>query len=89
MNKILIFALILFLLVFSFLLVDLQLSMLFEQDNLKSMISFFAEFFPPHKEIQFLKLVIIALWETLAISVLGTVLAAIFGLFLVGFRSKT
>ena len=82
MNKILIFALILFLLVFSFLLVDLQLSMLFEQDNLKSMISFFAEFFPPHKEIQFIKLVIIALWETLAISVLGTVLAAIFGLFL-------
>lgn len=46
----------------------------------RSMYRFMAEFFPPDVSPQFLKKVALAAWETLAMSALGTVIAAVLGL---------
>ena len=68
--------------------IDLRLSELVAYDNLENIFKFLAEFFPPHTEKDFLKAVLIALWETLAISIVGTLLSAIFGLILAYFSSE-
>jgi len=46
----------------------------------RSMYRFMAEFFPPDVSSQFLNKVALAAWETLAMSALGTVMAAVLGL---------
>jgi phosphonate transport system permease protein len=46
----------------------------------RSMYRFMAEFFPPDLSPKFLNKVVSASWETLAMSALGTVIAAVFGL---------
>ena len=46
----------------------------------RSMYRFMAEFFPPDVSPQFLNKVALAAWETLAMSALGTVMAAVLGL---------
>ena len=51
-------------------------------DALRSMGRFLAEFFPPDTSPAFLRKVLLGTWETLAMSALGTVLAAAAGLLL-------
>ena len=88
MNKLVTVLIVFLLLNFSFTQVDLRLSELIAYDNLENIFKFLAEFFPPHTEKDFLKAVLIALWETLAISIVGTLLSAIFGLILAYFSSE-
>ena len=88
MNKLVIVLIVFLLLIFSFMQVDLRLSGIIAYDNLENIFKFLAEFFPPHTEKDFLKAVLIALWETLAISIVGTLLSAIFGLILAYFSSE-
>ena len=88
MNKLVTVSIVFLLFIFSFMQVDLRLGELVAFDNLENIFKFLAEFFPPHTEKEFLRAVLIALWETLAISIVGTLLSAIFGLILAYFSSE-
>jgi len=68
------------LVVASFWSLDLQWGQFFSIDAAHSMGRFLAEFFPPDTSPAFLKKVALGAWETLAMSALGTVLAAVAGL---------
>lgn len=70
------------LVVASFASLDLQWAQFFSLDALRAMARFGAEFFPPDVQPAFLRQVVAATWETLAMSALGTVLAAAVGLLL-------
>ncbi|MDD2728636.1 phosphonate ABC transporter, permease protein PhnE [Malikia sp.] len=63
-----------------FLTLDLQLAQFLSPQAAASMGAFVAEFFPPERSPVFLRKVLLAGWETLAMSALGTLLAALFGL---------
>ncbi|HEV8690913.1 MAG TPA: phosphonate ABC transporter, permease protein PhnE [Ideonella sp.] len=66
----------------SFWSLDLQWAQFFSLDAARSMARFLGEFFPPDLQPAFLRQVLVATWETLAMSALGTALAAAFGLLL-------
>jgi phosphonate transport system permease protein len=68
------------LVVASFWSLDLQWAQFLSMDAARSMGRFLAEFFPPDLSADFLRKVLVASWETLAMSLLGTVLAAAAGL---------
>ena len=68
------------LVVASFWSLDLQWGQFFSMDAARSMGRFLAEFFPPDTSPEFLKKVALGTWETLAMSALGTLLAALAGL---------
>ncbi len=70
------------LVVASFVTLDLQWSQFASADALRSMGRFVGEFFPPDTSAAFLAQVARATWETLAMSALGTLLAAAAGLLL-------
>ena len=74
------FALALAFLLACFLTLDLQLAQFLSPQAAASMGAFVAEFFPPERSPVFLRKVLLAGWETLAMSALGTLLAALFGL---------
>jgi len=61
---------------------DLQWAQFFSLDAARSMGRFGGEFFPPNVQPAFLRHVLLATWETLAMSALGTALAAAAGLLL-------
>ena len=73
---------VLLLVVSSFVSLDLPLAALFSTDSLASMGRFLAEFVPPDMAPTFVRQVIFAAWETLAMSALGTLLAALGGMLL-------
>ena len=73
-------AALLLLIVASFWSLDLQWGQFFSLEAARSMGRFVAEFFPPETSPEFLKKVALGAWETLAMSALGTVLAAVAGL---------
>jgi phosphonate transport system permease protein len=64
----------------SFWSLDLQWAQFFSLEAAQSMGRFLAEFFPPDTSPEFLKKVASGTWETLAMSALGTALAALAGL---------
>lgn len=64
----------------SFWSLDLQWAQFFSREAAASMGRFVGEFFPPDTSPAFLHKVAVAAWETLAMSALGTLLAAIAGL---------
>ncbi len=66
----------------SFWSLDLQWAQFLSLDAARSMGRFGAEFFPPDTSPEFLRRVAVGTWETLAMSALGTVLAAAGGLLL-------
>jgi len=66
----------------SFWSLDLQWSQLWSAEAAKAMSKFAAEFFPPDLSPPFARKVALATAETLAMSALGTILAALFGLLL-------
>jgi phosphonate transport system permease protein len=68
------------LVVASFWSLDLQWRQFFSVDAVRGMARFLAEFFPPDVHPALLRQVVVATWETLAMSALGTVLAAAIGL---------
>ena len=70
------------LVVTSFWSLDLQWAQFFSLDAVRSMGRFVGEFFPPDMQPAFLRKVVMATWETLAMSALGTALAAAIGLLL-------
>jgi phosphonate transport system permease protein len=70
------------LVVASFWSLDLQWAQFFSRAALESMARFIGEFFPPDASPAFVARVVRATWETLAMSALGTLLAALFGLVL-------
>lgn len=70
------------LVVASFWSLDLQWAQFFSSDALRAMARFLAEFFPPDLHPVFVRQVLVGTWETLAMSALGTVLAAAAGLLL-------
>jgi len=70
------------LVVASFWTLDLQWAQFFSMDAVRSMGRFLGEFFPPDVGSPFVRQVLAATWETLAMSALGTVLAAAGGLLL-------
>ena len=70
------------LVVASFWSLDLQWAQFLSLDAARSMGRFLAEFVPPDTSPEFLKKVAVGTWETLAMSALGTVLAAAGGLLL-------
>ncbi|WP_374562306.1 phosphonate ABC transporter, permease protein PhnE [Ideonella sp.] len=70
------------LVVASFWSLDLQWAQFFSPDAARSMARFGGEFFPPDVSAPFLRQVLGATWETLAMSALGTALAAVGGLLL-------
>jgi phosphonate transport system permease protein len=70
------------LVVASFWSLDLQWAQFFSVDAVRSMARFAGEFFPPDVQPAFLRQVLVATWETLAMSALGTALAAVIGLLL-------
>ena len=59
---------------------DLRLAQLLAPEAGASMAAFVAEFFPPERSPIFLGKVLVAAWETLAMSAVGTLLAALLGL---------
>ncbi len=73
-------AALLVLVVASFWSLDLQWGQFFSLEAAQSMGRFLGEFFPPDTSSAFLKKVAQGTWETLAMSALGTVLAALAGL---------
>ena len=77
------------LVVASFWSLDLQWAQFFSLAALHSMGRFVAEFFPPDLSPAFLRKVLAGTLETLAMSVLGTALAAAAGLLLAGPASRT
>ncbi len=70
------------LVVASFWSLDLQWAQFFSIDAARSMGRFLGEFFPPNVQPVYLRQVLLATWETLAMSALGTALAAALGLLL-------
>ncbi len=68
------------LVVASFASLDLQWAQFFSLEAARSMGRFVGEFFPPDLQPAFVQRVIAATWETLAMSALGTALAAVGGL---------
>ena len=70
------------LVVASFASLDLQWGQFLSLEAARSMGRFFAEFVPPDLSPVFVSKVIVAAWETLAMSALGTLLAALGGLLL-------
>ena len=68
------------LVVASFWSLDLQWAQFLSLDAARSMGRFVGEFFPPDLSTPFLQRVAVGAWETLAMSLLGTVLAAVAGL---------
>ena len=68
------------LIVVSFWSLDLQWAQFLSLDAARSMGRFLAEFFPPDLSTEFVTKVAIGAWETLAMSALGTLLAAVVGL---------
>ena len=68
------------LVVASFWSLDLQWAAFFSREALGSMGRFVGEFFPPDTSPEFLRKVAVGAWETLAMSALGTGLAAVAGL---------
>ena len=66
----------------SFWTLDLQWAQFFSMDAARSMARFLGEFFPPDVQPVFVWQVVVATWETLAMSALGTALAAGGGLLL-------
>jgi phosphonate transport system permease protein len=66
----------------SFWTLDLQWGQFLSLEAARSMGRFVGEFFPPDTSPEFLKRVALGTWETLAMSALGTVLAAAAGLLL-------
>ncbi|MBL8516578.1 MAG: phosphonate ABC transporter, permease protein PhnE [Betaproteobacteria bacterium] len=66
----------------SFWSLDLDFAALFSADSRQSMLRFVSEFFPPDFSAPFMKKVAIGTLETLAMSLLGTVIAAVWGLLL-------
>lgn len=64
----------------SFWSLDLQWRQFLSMEALRSMGRFLAEFFPPDVSPEFSRRVISGAWETLAMSVMGTALAALAGL---------
>jgi phosphonate transport system permease protein len=64
----------------SFWSLDLQWAQFFSLDAAQSMGRFLGEFFPPDTSPAFLHKVALGAWETLAMSALGTLLAAVAGL---------
>ncbi len=77
------------LVVASFWSLDLQLARLLSADSAKRMAKFMGELLSPNLEAKFLFKLLIASIETLAMSALGTVLAALFGLLLALPASKS
>lgn len=77
------------LVVASFVSLDLQWAQFFSAEALRSMGRFLGEFFPPDTQPEFLRRVAWAAWETLAMSALGTLLAAAAGLVLALPASRT
>ncbi|HEU4458435.1 MAG TPA: phosphonate ABC transporter, permease protein PhnE [Methylibium sp.] len=69
----------LLLVVASFVSLDLQWAPFFSAESLRGMARFAGEFFPPDTSPAFLGRVAIATWETLAMSLVGTLLAALAG----------
>ena len=63
-------------------LLDMQLLALFSADAAGTMGEFVGGFFPPDISAPWLRAVAVGVWETLAISVVGTLLAAVLGLVL-------
>ncbi len=61
---------------------ELELAPLFEPAALQSMGEFIHGFLPPEHSRDWLRTVLLASWETLAMSVMGTLLAALLGLLL-------
>ena len=66
----------------SFWSLDLQWAQFLSLSALQSMARFVGEFFPPDTSAPFLRQVGLAAWQTLAMSTLGTLLAAVAGLVL-------
>ena len=66
----------------SFWSLDLQWAQFISRDAVISMGRFIAEFFPPDLSSAFVRKVALGAWETLAMSALGTLLAALAGLLL-------
>ncbi len=64
----------------SFWSLNLRWSAFFSMEALQSMGRFASEFFPPDLSPDFVRKVVIGSWETLAMSALGTLLAAVAGL---------
>lgn len=75
-------ALLLIFVMASFWSLDLQWAQFLSLDAARSMGRFLAEFFPPDLQPAYLRRVVAGTWETLAMSALGTVLAALGGLLL-------
>ncbi len=73
----------------SFITLDLQFAKFFSADSMRKMGKFIAELLTPTTDLAFLKKLAAASFETLAMSALGTLLAAIFGLLLALPASKT
>lgn len=73
----------------SFVTLDLQIAKFFSSDSMNRMGKFIAELLHPTAEIVFLKKLLVASFETLAMSALGTVIAAALGLLLALPASKT
>ena len=63
-------------------LLDMDLGVLFSRESAGAMGQFVASFFPMDLSAEWLRRVLLGTWETLAISVVGTLLAAIWGLLL-------
>ena len=70
----------LLLVVASFVSLDLDWAAFASLEAGRSMYRFMAEFFPPDLSPKFLNKVVLAAWETLAMSALGTIMAAALGL---------
>lgn len=79
----------LLLVVASFWSLDLQWSAFLSLEAARGMGRFVGEFFPPDFSAPFVRKVAIASWETMAMSAVGTVLAAIFGIALALPASRT
>jgi phosphonate transport system permease protein len=77
------------LIVASFWTLDLQFGKFFSADAMRRMGKFLAELLNPATDVKFLRKLLWASLETLAMSALGTLLAAILGLFLAIPASKT
>ncbi len=73
----------------SFITLDLQFAKFFSTDSMRRMGKFIGELLTPTADPVFLKKLAIASFETLAMSALGTILAAFFGLLLALPASKT
>ena len=82
-------AALLVLVVASFVSLNLDWAAFASMDAARSMGRFVAEFFPPDLSPIFLGKVVWAAWETLAMSALGTAIAALLGLALADCQAKT